>query len=368
MWSAPGRVNLIGEHTDYNDGLVLPFALPLRIAVAAAPRPDRVISVASAGWGGVIQYAEPWRIDDLRPGSVTGWPAYVAGVVWALRERDGCRGADLMLASDLPSGAGLSSSAALECAVALALHEMTGTRDAGDIDRRDLAAVAQRAENEFVGVPCGMLDQLAALCCIADHAMFLDVRTGNTEQIPFDATAAGLRVLIIDTRVNHSLASSEYAQRRAASQRAARLLGLPALRELSQEGLDGALSRLPAELAGPVRHVVTENTRVLDVAARLRSGRLADIGPLLDASHESLRDDYRVSCPELDLAVSEARSAGALGARMTGGGFGGSAIALIHAGDRARVAGEVSTAFARQGLRAPRFLDAVPSAGAGKDS
>lgn len=377
VFSAPGRVNLIGEHTDYNDGYVLPFALPYRIAAAAAPRTDTRVTVATRGSDGRLQHAAPVDLHRLRPGEPGGWASYVAGVVWAFRDECGLtQGVDLVIAGTVPSGAGLSSSAALECAVALALADLTdhtapsGPSPSPDPDlptRRRLARLAQRAENEFVGVPTGALDQTASLCCVTGHALFFDVGTGTLEQIPFDTATVGLRVLVVDTRVKHALGDSAYGDRRKATAEAARELGLKSLREVTPDRLDDAVARLPGDLAPLVTHVVSENARVLDVVRRLKAGGHADIGPALNASHDSLRDDYRVSCPELDLAVGAARSAGALGARMTGGGFGGSALALVRAADAAAVRDAVAGAFRREGLRTPRMYTVEPSPGAGRD-
>ncbi|WP_116042369.1 galactokinase [Amycolatopsis palatopharyngis] len=370
VWSAPGRVNLIGEHTDYNDGYVLPFALPHRLAAAGSARDDDLLTVASVGSDGKLQHAEPVRIEELTPGAGVadlGWAAYPAGVAWALREQGFDRGADLVLAGDVPTGAGLSSSAALECAVALALLGLAGQDEPDEAARVEIARWAQRAENEFVGVPTGVLDQTASMCCVDGHALFLDVRSGQAEQVPFDAAAAGLRILVIDTRVKHAHSESGYGDRRKGTERAADLLGIKALRDIEAGQLDTSLAKLPEELRPLVRHVVTENERVLRTVDLLRAGRLADLGPLLDASHESLRTDYRVSATELDLAAESARAAGALGARMTGGGFGGSAIALVRETDQAAVESAVATAFEREGLRRPRMFVGIPSAGAGLD-
>ncbi|PXY19556.1 galactokinase [Prauserella muralis] len=367
VWAAPGRVNLIGEHTDYNDGYVLPFALPHRLAAAVSPRQDAALTLATLGSDGRIQQAGPLTLADLRPGRPDGWAAYPAGVAWVLREHGIGGGADVVIAGDVPTGAGLSSSAAIECAVALALRGVAGYDEPDEPRRAEIARWAQRAENEFVGVPTGVLDQTASLCCVAGHVLFLDVRTGEREQVPFDTASTGLRVLVIDTRVKHAHSESGYAERRRGTERAADLLGVPALRDVTPAGLAAALEALPDELRPLVRHVVTENARVLDVVGHLRAGRIAEIGPLLDASHRSMRDDYRISAPELDLAVDTAREAGALGARMTGGGFGGSAIALVRESDQRAVEQAVTTAFARQGLRRPRLFAAVPSAGAGRE-
>ncbi|MEU6646801.1 galactokinase [Saccharomonospora sp. NPDC046836] len=367
VWSAPGRVNLIGEHTDYNDGYVLPFALPHRLAVAASPRDDKVLTMATVGSDGRLQQAADVEIPHLRPGEPDSWAAYPAGVAWVLREHGVDHGADLLIAGDVPTGAGLSSSAALECATALALLGLAGQPEPDHARRVEIARWAQRAENEFVGVPTGVLDQMASLCCVAGHVLFLDVRSGETEQVPFDAEAEGLQVLVVDTRVKHAHSESGYGDRRRGTEQAAALLGVEALRDITLGDLPSTLDALPGELAPLVRHVVTENARVVDVVNLLRGGQVADIGPLLDASHVSMRDDYRISCPELDLAVDTARAAGALGARMTGGGFGGSAIALVHKSDQQAVEAAIMAAFEDAGFRAPRLFVAIPSPGAGQD-
>jgi galactokinase len=371
VWSAPGRVNLIGEHTDYNDGYVLPFALPHRLAAAATRRSDQVLNVATLGSDGKFQYSGNLRIADLSPSDIEGWAAYPAGVAWVMRDHGFDRGADVVIAGDVPSGAGLSSSHALECAVALALLGLSGIELDGDAPgtptRPEIARWVQRSENDFVGAPTGLLDQTASLCCTESNVLFLDVRSGEMEHVPFDAAAAGMRVLVIDTRAKHSHAEGGYGERRRGTEHAAELLDVKALRDVELADLPSVLKTLPDELGPLVRHVVTENQRVLDTVELLHADRLAEIGPLLDASHESLRDDYRVSSVELDLAVDAAREAGALGARMTGGGFGGSAIALVRAGDAARVEESVSLAFERGGLRRPRVFSAVPSRGAGRD-
>ncbi|MFJ6674082.1 galactokinase [Actinosynnema sp. NPDC091369] len=364
VWSAPGRVNLIGEHTDYNDGFVLPFALPYRTAVAASPRDDGRLLVATVGDDGTVQHASPVVVADLAPGVVGGWAAYPSGVAWVLREQGVSGGANLVIAGDVPAGAGLSSSHALECAVALALLGLA-KRPVDDLPV--VARWVQRAENEFVGAPTGLLDQTASLCCTEAHVLFLDVRSFEAEQVPFDAAAHGLEVLVVDTRASHSHTDGGYGARRAGCERAASVLGVAALRDVDVAGLDGVLGRVPQELRPLVRHVVTENERVLSAVGLLRAGRLAELGPLLDASHASLRDDYRVSAPELDVAVDAAKAAGALGARMVGGGFGGSAIALVPVDRHDEVVRAVVAAFARRGWATPRTFTAVPSAGAGQD-
>lgn len=358
VWAAPGRVNLIGEHTDYNDGFVLPIALPHATKVTARRREDGRVRLYSAQGDGTIS---DLALDGLAPGVVTSWAAYPAGVFWALAEAGrAIDGADLYFDSDVPAGAGLSSSAALECATAAALNDLYEL----GLTAPELALIAQRAENDFVGVPCGVMDQMASACCTAGAALFLDTRTLEQRHVPLDLEAAGFRLLVIDTRVKHDLGDGAYAALRAGCERAADLLGLDALRDLPAEGLTAALERLPEDLAPLVRHVVTENQRVAETIEHLEAGRIAELGPILTAGHASLRDDYRVSCPETDLAVEAAVAAGALGARMTGGGFGGSVIALVATADVTRVAEAVRSAFASAGFAAPVAFTAVPSAGA----
>ncbi|MFE7528799.1 galactokinase [Kitasatospora sp. NPDC057542] len=356
-WAAPGRVNLIGEHTDYNLGFVLPIALPQTVRAEAARRTDGLLRLWSAQGGELVAL----RVEDLAPGSVPGWAGYPAGVAWALREAGHqVGGADLRLDSDVPSGAGLSSSAALECVVAAAYNDLYGL----GLPAAELAVLAQRAENAFVGVPCGIMDQMASMCCHPGAALFLDSRDLSMRQVPVDLAGAGLALLVLDTRVKHDLGDGAYAALRAGCERAAALLGLPALRSLQPSGLDDALARLPSELVPLVRHVVTENARVEAAVARLDAGDPAALGPILTAGHASLRDDYRVSCPETDLAVEAALAAGAHGARMTGGGFGGSVIALVDADAAEHVAAEVTAAFRTAGYAEPRTLTAVPAEGA----
>ncbi|MGJ7904938.1 galactokinase [Actinopolyspora sp. H202] len=370
VWSAPGRVNLIGEHTDYNDGYVFPFALPHRTAVTVRRRDDGLLSLATHGSDNTLQRAGTFRIADLEAGEPSGWASYPAGAAWALRESGiPLPGADLVISGEVPTGAGLSSSAALECATALALLDAAGRALDGPNapDVMDIARWTRRAENEFVGAPTGLLDQTASLRCERAHALFFDVRSGETEQIPFDAAGSGLEVLVVDTRANHSHSESGYGDRRKGCERAAELLGLSALRDISAAELDDALRRLPEELRPLVRHVVTENDRVLETLRRLRRDELTEVGELLTASHTSLRDDYRVSCAELDVAVEAALESGASGARMTGGGFGGSAIALVSTELRPRTEQAVTDAFERHGFPAPRLFTAVPSVGAARD-
>ncbi|WP_406692171.1 galactokinase [Saccharopolyspora sp. ID03-671] len=370
VWSAPGRVNLIGEHTDYNDGFVLPMAIPHRVAVAIGPRDDRKLVATTWGDDGELHQADELVVDDLRPGSPTGWPAFPAGVAWALREAGhAVPGLDLLIVGDVPTGAGLSSSHALQCALALAMLDHLGLApgEPGAPSLAEIARLVQRSENDYVGAPTGLLDQTASLRCVESRVLFFDVRSGDAEQVPFDPRGAGLELLVIDTRAKHSHSESGYGERRKGCERAAELLEVKALRDISAAQLPEANEKLPDELQPLVKHVVTENERVLSAVELLRSGGYAEIGPLLNASHASLRDDYRVSCLELDVAVDAAVQAGALGARMTGGGFGGSAIALIPTADRARVESAVRDAFAERSLAEPRVFIAIPSAGAGRD-
>lgn len=364
VWSAPGRVNLIGEHTDYNEGFVLPFALRLRTAVAAARRDDQMLCVHScqrAGEGMSIS------LEALVPGAVEGWAAYVAGVVWSLRQAGHrVEGVDLVVDGAVPAGAGLSSSAAIECAVALALADLYDIAAAPAA----LARVAQRAENDFVGVPCGPMDQMVSMLATAGHALFFDTRSGATEQISFDPSAAGLTLLVLDTHAKHSHARGAYADRRQACATAAARLGVPTLRDVPTERLDEALAALADApvLARRARHVITENARTVRTAELLRQGRLAEIGPLLTQSHASLRDDFEVSTPALDTVVDAAMRAGARGARMTGGGFGGCAIALAEDGLAPAIVDAVRREAVARGFAAPTATPGVPSAGARRDA
>src|SRR5215210_1107563 len=349
VWAAPGRVNLIGEHVDYNDGLVLPFALTQRTYAAAAPRDDGVIAARMLQADGSL--SEP--IARMEPGRLTEWPAYVAGVLWALRvDGHDVRGIDVLLDGQVPVGAGLSSSAALECAVAVAAAELSGLA----VDEAALAKVAQRAENDFVGVPCGLMDQMASMVCTEGHALLYDVRSEEAEQVPFAPQDAGLSLLVVDTKVKHSVGDGAYADRRSTCEQAAKTLGVASLREVAPADLDDALAKLPASAVPRVRHVVSEIDRVTSAVDAVRAGEWATLGELMTTSHVSLRDDYEVSAEELDVAVDTALAAGALGARMTGAGFGGSAIALVPADAIDRLSDDIKNAFSSRGFRAPEFF------------
>jgi len=352
VWYAPGRVNIIGEHTDYNGGLALPIALPHRAHLALRRRDDRTVRLVSPQ---TREKVDVTSLDTIgpkgTPGEVAHWAAYIAGVAWAL-ERDGFEdlpGFDAALVSCVPLGGGLSSSAALECSAAVAIDEVAGLGLAGTPEKPDDAGRARlvtncvRTENEMAGAPTG----------------------------------EDLALLVIDTKAKHSLDDGQYGARRAACERAAQILGVELLADIAIEDLPQALERLSSpddadELIKRTRHVVTEIDRTRRLVDLLQDGRplrgekLAEAGRLMDASHESLRVDYECTCPELDVAVEAARAAGAHGARMTGGGFGGSAIALVDAKTVHDVAAAVAQAYEREGFNPPAFLDAVPAAPAGR--
>lgn len=356
--AAPGRVNLIGEHVDYNGGRCLPLALPHATFAAVAPRQDRVLSVTSVQ----TRESREVELDGLRPGGVTGWPAYPAGVVWALAEQGwDLPGLDVVVDSCVPIGSGLSSSAALECAVALGLLPLAAVPDTGEV-RRALAAACVRAEEEMAGAPTGGMDQSVSLLAQPGQALLLDFTDGSAVHIPWEPSRAGLALVLVDTRVSHRLSDGGYSSRRSDCESAARLLGLTSLREA--QGQPAAIEGLAdPRLRRRARHVVREMDRVDESVTALRTGDLAAVGPLLDASHESLRYDFEVSCDELDVAVETCRAEGAVGARMTGGGFGGSALALLPLDAVDTATGAVAAEFASRGWTAPRFLHAPASAG-----
>ena len=367
VWSAPGRVNLIGEHTDYNAGLCLPIALPHRTYAAVRPRADRLLRLRSLQSGQQYELG----LDDVRAGNPPGWGAYAAGVLWALQDAGRqVQGLDLMVDGQVPLGGGLSSSAALECAVAAAvsdLFDLNLLRD--DSARATLAAICVNAENTIAQAPTGGMDQSAALRCQVGHALLLDCRDGSIAQVPFDLSVHGLTLLVMDTRSEHTLVDGQYAERRRSCEEAARQLGLPSLREVAFDDIEQTLDRLPDDqIRARARHVVTEIERVRQTVALLRAGRLPDVGPLFNASHASMRDDFEISCDELDVAVEVATTHGALGARMTGGGFGGSAIALVPTDSTAEVTSAVIGAFTDSGFGAPHCFAVTAGGPAQRES
>ncbi|MDO5502236.1 MAG: galactokinase [Actinomycetia bacterium] len=368
VWSAPGRVNLIGEHTDYNAGLCLPIAIPHRTYAAAGPRDDGQLRVRSLADG--LEPAEVVvALDDISAQTPGGWASYPAGVLWALQEQGhNLPGMDIVLSSAVPVGAGLSSSAALTCAVAAAVDGVAGL---GLLDSRegrtDLVAAAMRAENEIAGAPTGGLDQAAAMHSSADHALRLDFRSGERALVPVEFDKDALALLVCDTRAPHSLNDGQYAARRKSCEDAAAYLGISSLREVRLDDLPGVEGTLGGVDARRVRHVVTEIARVDAAVHALTVGDFAEVGRLFLASHVSLRDDYEVSCPELDTVVATAMSAGALGARMTGGGFGGSAIALIPADLVQDAITLIESTFADKGWAQPHCFTVTPSGPAARD-
>ena len=352
VYAAPGRVNLIGEHLDYNGGRVLPIALPHACYVAAGRRTDDVVTVRS------LQAEDEWegRLDDVAPGAQSGFVAYVAGVLWALRE-DGfdVPGLDLLVDGRVPLGAGLSSSAALEVSVALAA-DLPSTPAV----RERLVAACMRAENDVVGAPTGGMDQAIAAFATPEHALLIDFATRDRRDVPWDPASAGLALLVLDTRVQHSLSEGSYGDRRSESAAAAEALGVASLVGASRdavEALDDVTLRRRA------RHVVTEDARVGAAVDALVVGDYTTVGTLFTASHVSMRDDYEISCEELDVVVETALAAGAVGARMTGGGFGGSAIALVPTDRFDLVAQAVASAFVQRSWDLPAVL-AAPASGA----
>ena len=362
VWSAPGRVNVIGEHTDYNQGLCLPLALPHRTYVAARRRPDPVIRVSS------LQDDRAWEgtLDDVGPGHPPGWTAYVLGVMWALRRRGlHVPGLDLLVDGHVPVGSGMSSSAALSCSAGVALADLVPGADR--LTREELAADCVLAENVVAGARTGGLDQTIALRGSAGHVLLLDCRDFGITPVPWTVTASGWTLLVVDTRAPHALVDGQYAARRLGCEQAAAALGVGSLRDVDAGRLDDALGRLDDEvLVRRTRHVVTEIERVRQAAAALRAGDVESLGRLMTASHGSLRDDFEVSSPELDLVVEVALGCGAAGARMTGGGFGGSAIALVPRGSMGEVADAVAEAFAGRGWAAPHVLEGIPSGAASR--
>jgi galactokinase len=352
--SAPGRVNLIGEHIDYSQGFVLPFAISYRTTASLRRRDDQIIRVRSQQR---LDDVATTSLSELVPGSHGGWERYVLGVIWALGINEGV---DIEIDGDVPLGAGLSSSAALECAVAVGLNEMFSL----GLEKKELALLTQKAENHYVGVPCGIMDQSVSLMAETGSALLLDCRDLSTTLIPFDLGASGLELLIIDTQAHHELVDGEYAKRRQACESACAKLHIASLRDIDLSSLIAQKDLLSEEEFKRAYHAVSEMARTLEAVEVLRQKDFIALGALITQSHVSLRDDYEISCPELNCAVDVALAHGALGARMVGGGFGGSAIALAAQGQIEVIKGAISEAFESASFKGPRFFTSLPSAGA----
>lgn len=355
-YAAPGRINLIGEHTDYNLGFALPIALPERTIVRFAPDASDIVTARSDREDEPAVIALP-----TCPGDVEGWAAYVAGVIWALRQA-GHRlaGGTMSISSEVETGSGLASSAALGCAVLGALTTAAGIT----LDRQDQARIAQRAENEYVGAPTGLLDQIAALFGQSRRAMLIDFRDTSVQPVPFDPDAAGLGLLVINSRAPHRHAGGEYAARRASCEQAARDLGVGSLRDVQDHDIDILDAVKDPVDARRARHILTENRRVLEFVAAVGASDFDGAGALMSASHQSMRDDFGITTPQIDLIAEAAVEAGALGARMTGGGFGGCVIALVAEDRIADVEDAVRRAMSAGGYVAPAIRRTRPSAGA----
>ncbi|MCL2490711.1 MAG: galactokinase [Propionibacteriaceae bacterium] len=363
VWSAPGRINLIGEHTDYNRGMCLPIALSQRAWLAAGRREDDRLRLASLDLGETVEVA----LDEIGPGNPPNWAAYLAGVVWAMREAGlTVGGLNAVLSSQVPIGSGLSSSAAIEGCIAVAadaLFDLGLTKD--DTGRARLAALCQRAENHIVGAPTGGLDQTASLRAPAGMALLIDfdkldaVGLPSARPVPFDPAADGLILLVINTLAPHANVDGQYAARRAACEAAAVKLGVTSLRAIDLDGLPDALEKFQSEAqVRAVRHIVTENARVVEAVAALQARDWVSFGQLMTAAQASQRDDYRISCPQSDLTCEVAVANGALGARQTGGGFGGCVIALVPLPKVGDVSDAVTKAYDAQGWPHPDIFRA----------
>ena len=352
--SAPGRVNLIGEHVDFLDGFVLPFAISDATTVAIAKNSSNKIRCASIQKKGAVSTID---CANIAPKSGEAWTRYPIGVLWSLGIDTGL---DILVDGQVPLGAGLSSSAALECAVATAINELFNL----GLTLPELARAAQRAENIYVGMPCGIMDQSVSLMATEGNALLLDTRDLSIEQIPFNIAPLGLELLVIDTQVHHALVDGGYAERRASCEKAIADLGITSLRDISISEFVARKPELDEKTYLRAFHGVTEMQRVLDAVALLKAGDFVGFGEIVTAAHISLRDNYTVSCPELNLAVDTALKFGALGSRMIGGGFGGSAIALIKAKDSELIKSEIKSGFMKARFKSPRFFSALPSAGA----
>lgn len=358
VWSAPGRANLIGEHTDYNNGFVFPFGIDLRTYVALSPREDGRCRVASALSDQIFE----WEISEIKPTGMD-WALYPLGVAWAMREK-AKTGFDAFFVSDVPVGAGLSSSAAIECSIGTALNEIW---NAG-YTKQQIALLGQKAENEVVGAPTGIMDQTASMLAQSDAAVLIDCKSLETELVPLGLADKGLVVAVMDTRVSHRHSDGGYRSRREACEKGASIMGVESLRELSVDDLSLAEQNLDDVTFRRCRHVITENQRVLEAVSALKSGNMPKLGQLLLESHASMRDDFEISIEELDTAVGVAMSVGAIGSRMTGGGFGGAAIAVIEESKLEALSNQCKKVFAEKGYAEPNIFSVSPSEGARKES
>jgi galactokinase len=358
VWSAPGRANLIGEHTDYNNGFVLPFGIDKRTYAAMSKRDDSVIRIGTSFTEGAVQF----ELSETEPVDLD-WALYPLGVAWVMRAGLDS-GFDLFLNSDVPIGAGLSSSAAVECSVALALNDLWKLGHS----KQQLALIGQRAENEVVGAPTGIMDQTASMLAEIDAAVLIDCLTLETEIVELGLEAQNLVVAVIDTQVSHRHSDGGYRSRRDACEKGAEVMGVSSLRQLSYSDLETAKARLDDVTYRRVRHIITENDRVLATVAALKSGEISELGPIFEASHVSMRDDFEISIPELDLAVEASLKIGAIASRMTGGGFGGAAIAVISKDLLSSLQTDVTAAFAAAGFGQPKIFTVAASAGAARES
>jgi galactokinase len=367
VWSSPGRVNLIGEHTDYNEGYVFPFAINRHTFAAISLRSDAMARVSSS-FSPVVHET---NVTEIARSVEHDWAAYPFGAAWAIQEMANsllkefeATGFDCYIESDVPVGAGLSSSAAIECSVALALNDLWNL----GLDRRQLARVGQMGENVIVGAPTGIMDQSASLLGETDHAVFLDCRSLEATSIELGFAAAGLELLIIDTKVAHRLVDGGYEARRASCELGAAQLGATSLRDVTLSDLTRAEEILDDVTFRRVRHIVTENQRVLDTVAALKSQGAKSIGKLMYASHESMRDDFEISIDELDTAVETALRHGAIGARMTGGGFGGAAIALTPIEKIGEVSLSILAEFEALGYAKPEIFAVSAAQGSKREA
>ena len=358
VWSAPGRANLIGEHTDYNNGFVLPFGIDRRTYVALSKRDDMICRVSSSFSSEVVELelaaGKPVDLD---------WALYPLGVAWVMREYQ-TTGFDVFIDSDVPIGAGLSSSAAVECSMALALNDIWGAGKSPI----ELALIGQRAENDVVGAPTGIMDQTASMLARADGAVLIDCKSLETTQISLGLDEQDLVVAVMDTRVSHRHSDGGYRSRRDSCEKGAAVMGVESLRELNVSDLATAKQQMDDVTFRRVRHIVTENQRVLQTVSALADARMDELGELLLASHASMRDDFEISIPELDLAVETAMEVGAVGSRMTGGGFGGAAIAVIHKAKLGVLEEAVVAAYEAAGYAEPRVFAVTPSQGARREA